>query len=233
MKDIQEKRLEKEISNLESSPYFYRISKKISKEEMFIELIYKHPNLPDEPSIVFVLQVLLNYPFNPPRVYCKSPFSYPIIADGRDLLEEILNHSWTTNLKLIDIAEKIPFYISEFLNNLKDGNIFLSGSYTLGEKYDLSFLEQLPVFISKAKEKININGKEKEFNKILLVGDMFFCLFDQDFFNRNNLTLTFWSNIRALVTIKKTIQGDNCRFLWKQKNKKVNFLIRNFLNNYL
>ena len=122
-------------------------------------------------------------------------------------MEEILGQSWSTNLKLVELAEKIPSYIEEFLKNLEEGNIYLSGSYTLGEKYDLSLLEQLPVYIQKVKEKININGKDKEFSKILMVGDMFFCLFDQETWSKNNLTLTFWSNIRALVTIKKTIEG--------------------------
>jgi hypothetical protein len=118
----------------------------------------------------------------------------------------------------------IPQYISDFLSSLKEGTIYLSGSYSLGDKYDLSFLEQLPVHIQKVKEKININGKDKEFSKIMMVGDMFFCLFDQETWNKNNLTLTFWSNIRALVTIKKTIKGETCRFFWKQKNKKVNLI---------
>ena len=137
------------------------------------------------------------------------------------MLEEVLGQSWTTNYKLVDIAEKIPEYISEFLSNLKEGTIYLSGTYTLGEKYDLSLLEQLPVHIQRVKEKIVIDGKDKEFNKIMLVSDMFFCLFDQEKWNKNNLHLTFWSNIKALVTIKKTIQGDCCRFFWKQKVKKV------------
>lgn len=139
------------------------------------------------------------------------------------MVEEILGHPWTTASKLIDIADSIPNYVVEFLANLKEGNIYLSGTYSLGEKYDLSLIEQLPVYLFKAKEKININGKDKDFNKILLVSDMFFCLFDQEVWNKNNLILTFWSNIRALVTIKKTIQGDTCRFFWKQKNKKVSY----------
>jgi hypothetical protein len=124
-------------------------------------------------------------------------------------------------MKLVDIADKIPEFLMDFVENLKDGNIYLSGSYCLGEKYDLSLLEQLPVHIQKVKERININGKDKDFSKILMVGDMFFCLFDQELWNKNNLQLTFWSNIRALITIKKTIQGEICRFFWKQKNKNV------------
>lgn len=97
----------------------------------------------------------------------------------------------------------------------------MTGTYTLGDKYDLSIIEQLPVHIQKIKEKIVIDGKEKEFNKLLMVSDMFFCLFDQDRWNKNNLTLSFWSSIRALVTIKKHITSDVCRFYWRQKSRKV------------
>ena len=76
MKDIQEKRIEKELSLLENCPYFYRISKKISKEEMFIELIYKHPFDEQAANIIFVIHLVSNYPFNTPRVFCKSPVSW-------------------------------------------------------------------------------------------------------------------------------------------------------------
>jgi len=56
-----------------------------------------------------------------------------------------------------------------------------------------------------------------------MVSDIFFCLFDQEKWTKNNLYLTFWSNIRSLVTIKKLIKGDTCRFFWKQKNKNKNY----------
>ena len=131
-------------------------------------------------------------------------------------------------MRLVDIADKIPDFLKDFITNLNEGNIYLSGSYSLGEKYDLSLLQQLPVYITKVKEKININGKDKEFNKIMMIGDLFFCLFDQETWSKNNLQLTFWSNIRALVTIKKTVKGDIFRFFWKQKNKKVR-IFSNFL----
>ena len=70
---------------------------------------------------------------------------------------------------------------------------------------------------------MNIDGKDKEFPKILMVSDIFFVLFDQEKWTKNNLHLTFWSNIRSLVTIKKLIKGDSCRFFWKQKNKKKSY----------
>lgn len=132
-----------------------------------------------------------------------------------------MGQTWSTNLKLVDIANKIPEFISEFLKNLKEGTIYLSGAFYLGEKYDLGILESLPVHIQKVKEIIIVDYKEKEFNKLMVISDMFFCLFDQERWSKSNFTLSFWSNIKALVTIKKTIKGNTCRFFWKQKNKKV------------
>lgn len=219
MKEIQEKRIENEVNQLQENPFFYRIIKKISFEEMMIELKYTHPE-EGKDDIFFILHMLPNYPFVPPRLYCKSAFSYPSIADGRDILEEILNQQWTTSIKIVDIADKIPQFIIDFLNNLKEGTVFLSGNYLLDEKYDLSLFEQLPVYIQKIKERVNIDGKDKEFNKIMVISDMFFCLFDQERWSKNNLKLTFWSNIKSLVTIKKTVKGDLCRFFWKQKSKR-------------
>jgi hypothetical protein len=78
--------------------------------------------------------------------------------------------------------------------------------------------------IKKVKEILDIDDKEKEFNRVLMISDLYFCLFDQERWNKNNLHLIFWSNIRSVVTIKKIIKGDSCRFIWKQKNKKVSVI---------
>jgi hypothetical protein len=133
----------------------------------------------------------------------------------------------------------LPDFFKDYLKNLNEGVLVLVGQYYLGEKYDLSLLESLPISkilylikfnliiveIFKVKEKIVIDGKEKDFPKVLLVSDIFFCLFDQEKWTKNNLHLTFWTNIRALATIKKTMNGDSVRFFWKQKNKKVKSIL--------
>ena len=66
-----------------------------------------------------------------------------------------------------------------------------------------------------------IDGKQKEFQRILLLSDIYICIFEIQKWKKNSLLLIFWSNLRSLVTIKKTINADNCRFFWKQKNKNV------------
>ena len=72
MKEIQEKRYEKEIAMLEENKYFYRTAKKASKEEYYFELSYKHPDEKSTEPIIFILHMCLNFPFNPPKLYCKS-----------------------------------------------------------------------------------------------------------------------------------------------------------------
>lgn len=76
MKDIQEKRIEKELILIESSPFYSKIHKKISKDEMYIELVYKHPLDSKCDNIIFFIQLTQNYPFNPPRLFCKSAVSF-------------------------------------------------------------------------------------------------------------------------------------------------------------
>ena len=80
--------------------------------------------------------------------------------------------------------------------------------------------------VKKIKEKLTINGKEKDFSRLLIISDMYFLIFDTELWNKNSITLLFWTSIRALVTIKKLIKNDLCRFFWKQKNKNVNFFLK-------
>ena len=73
----------------------------------------------------------------------------------------------------------------------------------------------------KVKEKIVVSDKEKETERWLMVSDLFFCLFDQEKWSRNNLNLVFWTNLRALVTIRKNVREEIVKFYFKQKHIKV------------
>lgn len=79
MKDIQEKRLNKELMLLEGSPYFYRILKKISKEELYIELSYPNPS-EEGSDIIFIIHICSNFPFTSPKLFCKTQVSIIIIS---------------------------------------------------------------------------------------------------------------------------------------------------------
>lgn len=78
MKDIQEKRIENELSLIQESPIPNKF-KKIDRDEYQIDVkipTNKIEELKDEKNyeqeIRFIILMGPNYPFNQPKVYCKS-----------------------------------------------------------------------------------------------------------------------------------------------------------------
>ncbi len=74
MKEIQEKRIENELSILQELNIPCRF-KKLNKEEYLIDISVPYTLLSNDniqKDINFVIHMLPNFPFNPPQVFCKS-----------------------------------------------------------------------------------------------------------------------------------------------------------------
>lgn len=58
-----------------------------------------------------------------------------------------------------------------------------------------------------------------------MISDLYVCVFEHDRWTlkSNNLTLLFWANIRSMCSIKKIVDENLVRFIFKNKNKKVIF----------
>ena len=220
MKEIQEKRLENELKFIKESNN-NNISNKITKlnteGEFQVDITIQPSSTIYSNNIHLVLIIHKNFPFNPPKLYFKTKFTFPHLCDGRDFLEDILGSTWVTKYRLIDIINKIPQFVNEYLKSLNEGYLILAGKYYLGEKYNLEFLESLPVYSKRIKEKEEINGKHIEVNKLLIVSDLYFCLFEIDKKHKNFGALTFWSNIKALITIKRIVKENECILIWRNK----------------
>ena len=220
MKEIQEKRLENELKFIKESNN-NNISNKITKlnteGEFQVDITIQPSSTIYSNNIHLVLIIHKNFPFNPPKLYFKTKFAFPHLCDGRDFLEDILGSAWVTKYRLIDIINKIPQFVNEYLKSLNEGYLSLAGKYYLGDKYNLEFLESLPIYSKRIKEKEEINGKHIEVNKLLIVSDLYFCLFEIDKKHKNSGTLTFWSNIKALITIKRIVKENECILIWRNK----------------
>lgn len=75
MKDIQEKRVENEVSLLEHSLIPTKV-KKINKDEYYIEVFVPFKQIAVGSitlDINFAIHMVPNFPFNQPKVYCKTP----------------------------------------------------------------------------------------------------------------------------------------------------------------
>jgi len=58
-----------------------------------------------------------------------------------------------------------------------------------------------------------------------MVSDMYLCLFETETWSFSKLNLVFWSSLKSLVAIRKNVEGDTIKLVWKQKKKKDNYII--------
>lgn len=85
-----------------------------------------------EVGIFFDIMLSFKYPISPPMVFCKSKFSSPSLADGRDLLQSIIP-DWSPK---VTISEIIKLLVN-FLNKLHLNDITTIGNYDLNRKYNI------------------------------------------------------------------------------------------------
>jgi ubiquitin-protein ligase len=75
MKDLQDKRIENELSLMQNSSIPSKF-KKINKDEYNIEVTVPYKMIESELAtndIVFLIHVISNFPLNQPKVFCKTP----------------------------------------------------------------------------------------------------------------------------------------------------------------
>ena len=214
--------LEEEIDRLINNGYGLKITKTkyrgIITTSIVIpqEIINKEIS---EMSIEFQLIIDTNSLKLTPKLYCVSPFCYPHFADGRDLFNELKSskipqkNNWLSNL-LSDILEFIKV-------NYEKGGLYFFGNYYLGTKYDLRLLQKGCETILNVRENLIINGKSLKINRILVLSDVYFLLFEQEKWYKNNLTLLFWSSISNIQKIQKVKDSKTLILQWTQKEKET------------
>ena len=170
----------------------------------------------------FLLKLTMKYPDEEPELYCITKFSYPHIADGRNLINEVLKSKWNNNgtYNLDLIINRIPKFIIQFNSSLEDGYILLVGKYTLNQLYLTKIIRKFPIFIKNVKEIQKVNNKVIKVNKILTIGDLSFCLYEK--YSKNYSKLTFQNDLNNLVTMKRNTEYNTITFIWKNKNNDNN-----------
>ena len=53
------------------------------------------------------------FPFQAPKVFLATVFSFPSLADGRNLLQNIIKRPWTEDITVLDIANLFPQFLNE------------------------------------------------------------------------------------------------------------------------
>ena len=213
--------LEEEIDKLKDNEFGLTVIKTKNRGIITTSIIIPHDIINkeiSEMSIEFQLIIDTNSLKLIPKLYCVSPFCYPHFADGRDLFYELRSsknpqkNNWLLNL-LPDILEFIKI-------NYEKGGLYFFGNYYLGGKYDLRLLQKGCENILNVRENLVINGKSLKINRILVLSDVYFLLFEQEKWYKNNLTLLFWSSISNIQKIQKVKDSKTIILQWTQKEKE-------------
>ena len=203
----------------------YGIILKKTKKNMSITISIKFPKEIlnkeiSQISIEFLLIIDLYKPKFNPKLYCLSPYCYPNFADGRDIFNEL--PSIKNPKKYFDL-NNILSEILEFINiNFQKCGLNFFGKYYLGSKYDLRILQKScsnKNNILNVKENLVLNGKNIKLNRILIISDVYFLMFEQEKFFKNNLILIFWSSINNIQKIQKVKGNKTLIMQWTQKEK--------------
>ena len=215
--------IEKTIDDLKKNEYGIIIKK--TKKNMLLTTSIKFPKEIlnkeiSQMSIEFLLIIDLYKPKFLPKLYCVSPYCFPHFADGRDIFRELPS---SKNPKKVFNFNNILSEILEFIKaNFQNGGLYFFGKYYLGSRYDLRMLQRgcSNKNIFNVKENLVLNGKSIKLNRIVVLSDVYFLLFEQEKWYKNNLILTFWSSIINIQKIQKVKDSKTLILQWTQKENE-------------
>ena len=218
--------IENEIEQLKDNEYGITINRTKNKGMITINITVPQEivgkEITDEP-IDFKL-IIDTYSLKiSPKLYCTTPYCVPHLADGRDLYKELRNSkSQDKEFSLVNLLGDIVEFIKI---NFERGGLFFCGNFYLGAKYDLRILQKGCTNIINVKENLKVNGKNVKYNRVLVLSDVYFLLFQQEKWYKNNLTLLFWSSINNIEKIQKVKDNKTIILHWTQKDKENPYLM--------
>lgn len=218
--------IENEIEQLKDNEYGIIVNRTKSKGMITINITVPQEivgkEITDEP-IEFKL-IIDTYSLKiSPKLYCITPYCVPHLADGRDLYKELRNSkSQDKGLSLVNLLGDIVEFIKI---NFERGGLFFCGNFYLGAKYDLRILQKGCTNIINVKENLKVNGKNVKYNRVLVLSDVYFLLFQQEKWYKNNLTLLFWASINNIEKIQKVKDNKTIILHWTQKDKENPYLM--------
>ena len=216
--------IENEIDKLKDNTSRIKVQKNISRGVIAADIVIPQDTFSKdiaEGEIQFRLVIDTFSLKLHPRLYCLTPYCFPHFADGRDLFKELRN-STDDGISLENLLGDILEFIK--INHQRGGLIFC-GNYYLGAKYDLTIFKNGCKNIINVKENLVLNGKKLQYNRLLIFSDVYFLLFQQEKWYKNNLTLLFWSSLNNIEKIQKVKDNKTVILHWTTQDKENAYLM--------
>jgi hypothetical protein len=227
--EIQQKRVKKEITSLRdlnqglfkisliSTTLGLKITVEITKE-LLSELFREEKQRLTNP-VVFELLLEPKFPFVFPKLFCRTKFTDPSLADGRDYTNNIIGKIWTPSVLLSQIVGMIPEFILKVTINKEKINLQKIGTYHLGHIYDLEdflLLESVACFPAREIMTIKLSNPDR----YVVITESNFLNFELQDKKKNTIKLISWANLQSLLNIKRKKEDESSVvFTWRDKSK--------------
>ena len=218
--------IESIIDSLVENKYGITVTKNTLRGIISTDIVIPKDTLPKELTDTEIIFRMIIDTFSLkiiPRLYCLTPYCFPHLADGRDLFKELRSsNTLSSGLSFENLLSDILEFIKI---NYERGGLIFCGNYYLGSKYDLRILQSGCKNIINVKENMVVNGKNVRFNRVLIISDVHFLLFEKEKWSKNNLTLLFWSSLNNIEKIQKIKDNKTLLIHWTQKSKDCPYLM--------
>jgi hypothetical protein len=158
------------------------------------------------------------YPFQSPKLFCETVSGFPSVADGRDLIEELLSTRWSPSITCADIVGQIPkFYQESILKNQPELFNKNYGKFHLGSPYllDLWYGKELMSYFYCTENDLNNTRYMKE--RMIVVTHTLILIFELNTQIIDVGYLISWATLQSLNSIKRAInESDRLTFEWKK-----------------
>jgi len=210
-KDIQQKRIRKELISLNDlDQNFYKINLQTSSlglkvvvefTESFVEQEIQQSNLQSP----IILELLLDpqFPFNLPKLFCRTNIYDPSLADGRDFLEDAIERPWSPTILLREVITTIPVFLKK-INKLRDPEESQKmGRYYTGDLYSLEDLIGYDTVNLFTADEVTEPSKTLA-PRYIMIAESHFLKFETADNSRKTLRLLTWANVNSIANIKRS-----------------------------
>ncbi|CAG9314719.1 unnamed protein product [Blepharisma stoltei] len=219
--ELQETRFKRELELLEDLKNTFTITAKKSSLGYTVQISMENQSFFgfDSKSLVFEIHLHGKFPLQQPKVMLETVIGFPSIADGRDLLEDIIRRKWDSSITAYEIINLLVNFISSSQNQIS-----LIGKYHLGHPY---FLDSWEVKESMgAFPCIEVDPLNPKFNRerAIVITHTMVLQFDINPHLNNVGHLIFWATLQSIEAISKSkIDPDRLNIQWKRCGKIQGF----------
>jgi ACT domain-containing protein len=169
--------------------------------------------------IIFEFMLEAKFPFVFPKLFCRTNFFNPSLADGRDFTNVVCGKMWTPAILLKDITIMLPKLIKQLFIFKSPLDSQLLGEYHLGHFYNLEDFLAMDSIHSFSAHEFN-NNVSASTERFLIVAESYFLNFEMVDKKRNTIKLLAWSFVQSLASIKKSKKDPTALiFTWHDRRQ--------------